>query len=263
MLEDIYETVRGVLFNDWPKNSSDIPVIYDLPIKKWHLGEFTLTGLDTPTIVIKGESVGEKDAAYGTREEEFRLTITAYVQSASRELSERHAQEAARLLDTILRKHRRLWVVGICPICQKSTLSPQHFVIEHNDILAPYVTDVQDEFDDVWALTHTSTAPSLGSSALSGLAFLAMYDSVIDQTNPPITNLTAAARKRILSYKEKLRRPVRLLYDVAVTDAKTSDGGEGQQLLYAASLTLSAKELLRVAEYGPDNVPTASWERRK
>lgn len=263
MLEDVYETIRGILFDELPKNAQDLPAIYDQAIKKWYVGEATLTGTDTPAILIKGETVQNTDEAYGTRQQEYKIEIEAYVQGSTREASERLAQEASRLLSALINKHRRLWVVGICPICLKSTLSPEHFVTAHNDILAPYVTAAQTSFNTTWGLTHTSSSPTLASSALSAVAFLNMYDSVIDMTNPTITNLSSDARSRILTYKDKLRKPVRLLYNVATTDVKTSDGGEGQQLLYKATLSLSATELLRVTEYGPDNVSVDSWERHK
>lgn len=264
MLEDVYETIRGIIWDEMPKNSNDRPVIYDQVIKKWYLGQTALPGTDTPAIVLRSEQPADpQDVSYGTREYTYNLIVELYVQAASRENSERFAQEGARLLNRILNRHRRIWVVAICPICQQSTLSPEHFTIAHNDILAPYVTQVQSEFATVWAATHSTSAPALADSALAAAAFLKMYDSVVDATTPPITNLSAAARDRILVYKSKERAPVRLLYDVVVGSVKTSDGGEQQQLLYKSEFTLSAKELLRITEYGPDNVPTDSWERRR
>jgi hypothetical protein len=262
MIEDVYETIRGILFDEWPKNNQSLPAIYDQVIKKWHLGEFTLVGTDTPAVIIKGTSTPTSDEVYGAQEYQHKIDIEVYVQGSSRQSSERFSQEAARLLNDILRNHRRMWVVGICPICEKSTLSPKHFTDSHNDILSTYVTSAQSDFDNIWNLTHTSTPPTLADSALASAAFLEMYDSVVDITNPVIPNLSDEARQRILSYKSKWRRPVRILYNVVMGEIKTSDGGEGQQLLYKATASLSATELIRVAKYGPDNVSTDSWERR-
>lgn len=262
MLEDVYETIRGILFDKWPKNNQSLPAIYDLAIKKWHLGDFTLVGTDTPAIVIKGVSTPSTDEVYGSLEYQHKIEIEVYVQGSSREASERFAQEAARLLDGILRNHRRMWVVGICPICGKSTLSPKHFTDNHNDILSTYVTAAQSDFNNVWNLTHTSTSPTLADAPLAAAAFLEMYDSVIDMSTPVIPNLSNEARQRILSYKSKQRRPVRLLYNVVMGEIKTSNGGENQKLLYTTSVSLSASELVRVSEYGPDNVSTNTWERR-
>lgn len=262
MLEDVYETIRGILFDEWPKNNQSLPAIYDSAIKKWYFGEHALVGTDTPAVLIKGTSTPIADEVYGAQEYQHKIDIEVYVQGAKRETSERFAQEAARLLNDILRNHRRMWVIGICPICEKSTLSPEHFVDAHNDILSSYVTSAQNSFDNIWNLTHTSASSTLADSALAATAFLAMYDSVVDMTDPTITNLTTEARQRIISYKSKWRRPVRLLYNVVVSDVKTSDGGEGQQLLYKATASLTATELLRVTEYGPDNVSVNSWTRR-
>lgn len=262
MIEDVYETIRGILFDEWPKNNQSLPTIYDQSIKKWHLGEFTLVGTDTPAVIIKGASSPVSDEVYGAQEYQHKIDIEVYVQGSSRQSSERFAQEAARILNDILRKHRRIWVIGICPICSKSALSPVHFTDEHSDILSTYVTSAQADFDSIWNLTHTSTSSTLADSALAAAAFLKMYDSVIDMTNPVIPNLTDDARQRIISYKSKWRRPVRILYNVVIGEIKTSDGGEGQQLLYKASVSLSATELIKIAEYGPDNVSTNSWERR-
>lgn len=262
MIEDVYETIRGILFDEWPKNSQGLPSIYDLVIKKWHLGEFTLVGTDTPAVIIKGSSTPVADEVYGAQEYKHRIDIEIYVQAASRENSERFAQEASRLLNEILKKHRRMWVIGICPICGKSTLSPEHFIDAHNDILASYAVDAETDFDTIWNTTHTSASPTLADSTIAATAFLNMYDSVVDMSTPVITNLSDEARQRILSYKSNWRRPIRLLYDVLISEVKTSDGGENQSLLYKASLSLSASELLKNAEYGPDNVSTTSWERR-
>jgi hypothetical protein len=264
MLEDVFETLRGIIWDGMPKNSNGQPTIYEQTIKKWYLGEAALVGTDTPAILIKAEQPADpQDVSFGAREYTYNITIEVYVQATKRENSERFAQEGARLVNRILSNHRRMWVLTICPICQKSALSPEHFTIEHDDILAPYVTDVQAEFDAVWATTHSTAAPAVPDSGLAAAAFLKMYDSIVDDTNPPVTNLDAAARQRILVYKQKERTPVRLLYDVVVGSVKTSDGGDQQQLLYKSEFTLSAKELLRIAEYGPDNVPTDSWERRR
>jgi len=262
MIEDVYETIRGILFDEWPKSNRSVPAIYDQEIKKWHLGDFTLVGTDTPAVIIKGASMPIADEVYGAQEYQHKIEIEVYVQGSSRVTSERFAQEAARLLNDILRNHRRMWVVGTCPICQKSTLSPKHFIEDHSDILSTYATDAQTDFNTIWNLTHTSTSPTMVDSAIAATAFLAMYDSIIDMSTPVIPNLSDEARQRILSYKSKWRRPVRLLYNVVIGEIKTSDGGENQQLLYKASASLSATELIRVAEYGPDNVSTDSWVRR-
>lgn len=264
MLEDVFETLRGIIWDEMPKNSSGQPTIYDQVVKKWYLGQVVLPGTDTPAVVIRAEQPSDpQDVSFGTREYTHNLVVEVYVQAAKRENSERFAQEGARLLNRILNRHRRMWVVGICPICQKSTLSPEHFTIEHDDILAPFVTQVESEFAAVWSATHSTSAPSLADSALAAAAFLKMYDSIVDETTPVVTNLTADARSRILVYKTKERAPVRLLYDVVVGSVKTSDGGEQQQLLFKSEFSLAAKELLRITEYGPDNVPTDSWERRR
>jgi hypothetical protein len=237
-------------------------VIYDLPIKKWHCGEFALVGTDTPAVIIKGTSTPISDEVFGAQEYQHKLDIEIYVQAASRGTSERFAQEASRIINDILRNHRRMWVIGICPICLKSTLSPKHFTTDHNDILSTYVTAAQTSFNNIWALTHTSSSPTLADSTLAATAFLSMFDSIVDMTSPTIANLSPEARARIISYKEKGRKPIRLLYNVVINDIKPSDGGEGQQLLYKSTISLSATELAKVSEYGPDNVSLSAYNRR-
>jgi len=260
MLEQVFDTFQMILFYDLPKNSAGVPAIYDQAIKKWHFGPYENVGTDTPAVLIKGETVRMTNIGQGVVEHEYQIVIQGWVQATNRRNSERFSQELARQIREILLIHRVMWVLTPCPICQKYTLSPQHFTIDHAALMAPYVTDAQADFDAIWDTIRSSASPTLEDSGLAATAFLKLYDEVTSSS--VIAGLDDDARDRIVMYKADRRRPVRLLYNSYVSDVKPSDGGESQQLLYGSQVSVNCRELVRASAYGPDNVPTDAWERR-
>lgn len=260
MLEQVFDTFKMLLFYDLPKSVNDVPFIYDQEIKKWHIGDYGNVGTDTPAILIKGETVKFTNIGQGVVEEEHQITLQGWSQATERRNSERFAQEITRQMREIVLRHRVMWVLTPCPICMKHTLSPLHFTIAHAALLAPYVADVEAEFEAVWATVHTAATPDLIDSGVAAAAFLKLYDEVT--ASSVITGLSDEARDRIVMYKADRRRPVRLLYNSYVSDAKPSDGGDEKKLLYGSELSVTCKELIRAPAYGPDNVPTDAWEKR-
>ena len=175
------------------------------------------------------------------------------------ETTERVTQEAVRIVLSVLRKHRRMWVVDVCPICKKFTLNPQHFTVDHNDILSTYVTSVTSEFNNLWTDTHDPdlAPPALPSSGLAAEAFIRMYNDVGAGTS--VSNLTTTSRNNILRMRADNVEPVRLLYDVICNDIKGSDDATNRQLFRNGTITIRAKELVRQLYFGPDNVPTTAY----
>ena len=258
MLERVYDTLRGILFHELPKNAKGEAVIFDRPVAGFFIGEAAVRP-NAISIVFKGASSPLKDISFGLQEFEHNLNIEINVGADNIETTERVTQEATRIVLSILRKHRRIWVVDMCPICEKFTLSPAHFVADHNNILGSYVTTVTNEFNNLWSETHPSNlaAPSLPDSGKSAEAFIRMYNDVGAGTT--VTNLSTKSRNNILRMQADSVEPIRMLYDVLCNDNKSSDDATGKQLFRSGNITISAKELVRQIYFGPDNVPTTAY----
>lgn len=258
MLERVYDTIRGILYHELPKNAKDQIVIFDRPVTGFYIGEQAVkpNGI---SFTFMGSSSPLKDIAFGLQEFEHSLTINITVGADNIETTERVTQEATRLVLSSLRKHRRMWVVETCPICNKFTLNPQHFTVDHNSILSSYVTTVTNEFNNLWSDTHdpTISAPTLQSSGLAAEAFIRMYNDV--GAGVSVTNLTTTARNNILRMRTDNVEPVRMLYDVICNDIKGSDDATNRQLFRNGTITIRAKELVRQLYFGPDNVPTTAY----
>ena len=161
MLERVYDTLRGILFYELPKNAKGEAVIFDRPVSGFFIGEAAVrpNGI---AIVFKGASSPLKDISFGLQEYEHNVNIEVNVGADNIETTERVTQEATRIILSILRKHRRIWVVDICPMCEKFTLSPAHFTVDHSSVLNSYATTVTNEFNALWTETHPANlaAPS-------------------------------------------------------------------------------------------------------
>ena len=258
MLERVYDTLRGILFFELPKNAKGEAVIFDRPVSGFYIGEAAVRP-NAIAIIFKGASSPLKDISFGLQEFEHNVSIEVNVGADNLETTERVTQEATRVILSILRKHRRIWVVDICPICEKFTLSPSHFVADHNDILSSYVTSITNEFNNLWNETHPAnlSAPSLPDSGKSAEAFIRMYNDV--GVGVSITNLPLKAKNNILRMQADNVEPVRMLYDVLCNDNKSSDDATNKQLFRSGNITVSAKELVRQIYFGPDNVPTTAY----
>jgi len=258
MLERVYDTLRGILFHELPKNAKGEAVIFDRPVTGFYIGEASVRP-NAISIVFKGASSPLKDISFGLQEFEHNIGIEINVGADNVETTERVTQEATRIILSILRKHRRIWVVEICPICEKFTLSPSHFTIDHSNVLNSYATTVTNEFNALWAETHPANlaAPTLPDSGKSAEAFIRMYNDVGAGTT--VANLSTKARNNILRMNADNVEPVRMLYDVLCNDNKSSDDATGKQLFRSGNITITAKELVRQIYFGPDNVPTTAY----
>jgi hypothetical protein len=252
MLEKIYETIRGILFYKMPKNAEGHVVVYDHVLEGWHLGDRDVLPSNL-SIIIYGSSENIGDAAFGMQEIEHRITIGISAGSNQTENSEKLVQELARLVYYSLKDYRVMWIMDLCPICQKWALTPEHFTNQHNTILSPFVTAAQSAFSTLWAETHSSPSPAPLASGIAADAFLRMYEAVRNDTS--VTNLTEEARLNIKQMQKDLLSPIRLIYGVKISEAKPSDDGRGQQLLKQGQFTLTARELVPIVNAGPDSVP--------
>jgi hypothetical protein len=258
MLERVYDTLRGILFYELPKNAKGEAVIFDRPVSGFYIGEAGVKP-NAISIVFKGASSPLKDISFGLQEFEHNVSIEISVGADNIETTERVTQEATRIILSILRKHRRIWVVDICPICEKFSLSPAHFTVDHNNILSSYATTVTNEFNNLWAETHPANLapPTLPDSGKAAEAFIRMYNDVGAGTT--VANLPTKARNNILRMQADNVEPVRMLYDVLCNDNKSSDDATGKQLFRSGTITITAKELIRQIYFGPDNVPTTAY----
>ena len=90
-------------------------------------------------------------------------------------------------------------------------------------------------------------------SGLAADAYIRLYEAV--RNNDVVANLSTEGKNNILQMQKDLINPLRLLYGIKTTDVKPSDDGRGQQLLRQGQFTLSAKEIIKVVNLGPDDVP--------
>ena len=101
MLEKVYDTLRGILYHELPKNAKNQLVIFDRPVTGFYIGEQAVkpNGI---SFTFKGSSSPLKDIAFGLQEFEHSLTIDISVGADNIETTERVTQEATRTDNTIL-----------------------------------------------------------------------------------------------------------------------------------------------------------------
>jgi hypothetical protein len=258
MLERVFDTIQGILYNDLPKNSSSKVVVYDRPIEHWFIGERQIKPANI-SITLSGASSPMTDISFGFQEFEHTINIEIDAGSDNVDSSERIIQEATRLMMQSIRRHRRMWVLEICPICEKFALSPEHFTIAHGSILNSYVNAAIADFQTNWYNTHpvSSTPPSLPDSGLASEALYRLYEDV--KNSVTVSGLSDSARRRFLRMSADFVEPIRMLYSVRCTQNEFSDNSTGKQLFKSGKITVQAKELVRIEEYGPDNVPTTAY----
>jgi hypothetical protein len=256
MLEKVFDTIQGILYSDLPKNSSSKVVIYDRPVEHWFIGDRKIKPANI-SITIYGSSSPLKDVSFGFQEFEHNISVEVDAGGDNVDISERIIQEATRLIMQSMRKHRRMWVLEICPICSKFALSPQHFIIDHPVILTTYKNLALSDFSTLWAQTHTSAVPSLPSSGTAAEAFYRMYEAV--RVGTAVSSLPDTAKRNILKMQSDFAEPIRMLYDVSCSTNEFSDNAVENSLFKSGKINIVAKELVRQSEYGPDNVPTTAY----
>lgn len=127
MVERIYDTIKAILYTDFPKNSQGYPEIYDRVISEWFFGDREI--LPSPLgVILRNTSSSVTDIGFGLREIEYNIGITFYSSNDDKETSERVIQEAARVAHSILKNHRSMYVCDLCPFCGKLPLSPIHYI---------------------------------------------------------------------------------------------------------------------------------------
>lgn len=259
MQQSIYETFQAILFSEMPKNESGNVVIFDREIKGWAIGDRKLKP-SLPAITIFGQSINKKEITTLTYEIEHVITIKLETADDDQTITSAVLQEFARLVNETFLNHRQIWVLTQCPFCLKKALTPEHYIIEHNDILDPYVTTAVANAESIWAETHTSSMPTLHNSRKAVMAFDLVYQDAVN--NRPINNLTAEQRRNFDYVIQTKMKPVRLLYDVKISDLKPSDNAIDKQTYHIGEVTIHAMELSRIKSSGPNNVSTDSWSIR-
>lgn len=259
MQQQIYETIQAMLFLEMPKNQAGNIVIFDREVKGWSLGDRKLKPA-TPAIVIYGQSINRKDIATRTYEVEHTVTIKLELGSDNQTISASILQEFERLVNEVFLSHRQIWVMGQCPVCMKKTLSPEHFLIEHANIFQSYAEDAVADAEAVWAETHTTTMPTMANSRQAVLAFNRVVEAI--RNNSPVKNLTAEAKRAFDFVISTKMKPIRVLYDVRISDIKPTDNGIDKQTYHTGEVTIHAMELSLIPATGPDNVSTESWSVR-
>jgi hypothetical protein len=275
MLADIYYTIQGIIQYELPKNARGDATVFDLPIKGWYYGDRSILS-ESPGIVFQGMSSPPRDAAFGTREITHTLTISCWARSDDNRLTEQQVLEFTRLIHEALLPHRRMWVLTKCPLCSLSSkgvltkwsLSPEHFVLVHSGILGnfadvysasgtnSYVARAKHEQEVIWQQTHLTGYSGFVNSGLATNAFYLLYDDILSGYSGSVS---ADALRVIQSYQNKKVRPIRLLYDVVYTDIKPVEAKNDNNLFRGGEFTISAKEIIKVSQFGPDNVPTTVW----
>jgi hypothetical protein len=127
MVEKIYDTIRAIIYSEFPLNSQGQPAVYDRQIDSWFFGDRKIQPAALG-VVLKGTNSGLKDIGYGFREIEYSIGITFFSSNDDQETSERVVQEAARVLHEILKNHRVMWICDLCPFCDQLPLSPIHYI---------------------------------------------------------------------------------------------------------------------------------------
>lgn len=255
MLERVYDTIKGIIYEEMPKDINKKVIVYDRPITGWYIGERDVKNTNL-SVTFKGGRSSLKDIGLGLQELTHNITIEVDAGSDNIEYSERLVQETVRLILAIMRRHRRIWVVELCPFCSKFTLSPEHFILEHNDFVGPYVETVISDYENLWYQTHPYNFPpnELPGSAKATEAFLRLYEDVRNDVEVP--GLIPRLKRNIKTMQKDYIEPIRILYDVLCNDNTFSDDATGRALQKGGSVAITAKELIKQQYYGPDNVTT-------
>jgi hypothetical protein len=74
-----------------------------------------------------------------------------------------------------------------------------------------------------------------------------------------VAGLPDSVKRKFLRMSADFVEPIRILYDVKTKDNEFSDNAEGNQLFKSGKITIQAKEMVRIEDYGPDNVPTTAY----
>ena len=227
MLENVYDSLLTIFADNWPKDEMGRPVVYGRVIGGWKTGDRTVVGADTLAIVLQGETSPANSPAFmGGYEVEHTIAIKMFAKGDNAEIDERTMQEMSRIAYEILLPHRRMWVMTLCPLCLKETISPLHLQIEHSTFLADYVAAVDADFAALWHETHAQddAVPTIPASGRYVDA-LYRYWEAIRASSP--TNPLPPTERNVRSAQAKIRRPVRLMYDMKISTLNTSSGGAG------------------------------------
>ena len=259
MQQSIYETFQAILFLEMPKNDANNIIIYDREVKGWSLGDRRLKPA-TPAIVIYGTSLNKKEIATFTYEIEHTITIKLETGNDDQTTSAAVLQEFERLVNEIFNSHRQIWVLDKCPVCMKKTLSPEHYLLEHSDLFQSYADTAVTNLETLWAETHITTMPEISNSRKASLAFDGLFSDI--KNNRPVERLNAETKRAFDFMIKNKMKPIRLLYDVKISDVKPTDNGIDKQTYHIGEITIRAMELTRVSSIGPDNVSTDAWSIR-
>ena len=259
MQQNIYETFQALLFLEMPKNESGNIVIFDREIKNWNLGDRKLKPA-LPAITIFGQSINKKEIASLTYEVEHVITLKLEVAQDDQTISAAVLQEFTRLVNEVFNSHRQIWILSQCPFCLKKTLSPEHFSLEHFDIFEDYITTAVSNAGSIWSETHTSSMPELSNSRKAIMAFDLILNDLI--SNKAVNNLTAEQKRNLDFVISTKMKPIRLLYDVKISDIKPTDNAIDKQTFHIGEITVHAMELTKIAASGPNSVSTDAWSIR-
>ena len=259
MQQNIYETIQALLFLEMPKNTAGNIVIFDREVKAFNLGDRRLKPA-VPTITIYGSALNRKEISTLTYETDHTITIKLETGNDDQTLTAKILQEFERLVNEVFLSHRQLWVMDQCPVCLKKSLSPRHFILEHPDIFSSYETTELANLETIWNETHTTPMPAVSPSRSASMAFYAVLEEV--RNNRAVARLDASGRRAFEFMLSTKMKPIRLLYDVKISDVKPTDNSIDKQTFHTGEVTIKATELTRVTASGPDNVSTDSWSIR-
>jgi hypothetical protein len=102
--------------------------------------------------------------------------------------------------------------------------------------------------------------PTMVNSRQAVLAFNRVVSAI--RSNSPVKNLTSEAKRAFDFVISTKMKPIRLLYDVKISDIKPTDNGIDKQTYHIGEITIHAMEMSLIPATGPDNVSTESWSVR-
>lgn len=262
MIENVLDTIQGLIFTNLPKQGGK-PTIYDKSIT-FEYGDVYPTAANMPAVVIQADSGTPEDFAFGTVEMTYKITISCWVSSGNKELSERHALEFGRLVYDSLLGNRIIWVCPKEPISgdAKMLLSPEYYYNAFPALMSPFMNQAYAEFTDVWSQTHSGIANTadLPIAGVAAAAIQSLFNEV--EAGVGVTNLPALAIDDINAYIADGVKPVRMLYNNRMSNIELSSGqGGDNSILISSVFTLEAKELIEIPRFGPNQtgIGATAW----
>ncbi len=274
-MQDVTITWRELLRGEWLSTATDmngnsVPGVFGKPIYAfWHGDREVITANEVPCLVVDSESMTPEWVGFRVQEQEYDFDVMGYVRESDPEDSKDVVHEIARLIKVITELQSRWWVFTECIFDKAIFYDPQYLIDNYSAILTPYVSDVENDYENDWNAQHTAwsgggTPPAVESLAEKDkyvAAYLKLFyeDALtaawatddLNYTDKNGNTHTTTARDLILLARSEKLVPARFMSDTKIKNINYGFIYKGSELLYATQVSIYAKEYFPINVFGP------------